>query len=112
MSVSLLDSFKNPVYFMSPAARSSGPPYFNSTQLQPNSDSNTSSANTMLQKGIRAPDFTLYATPDQTVSLGEFAGKKVVLVFYPADWSPVCSDQIGLYNEMQKVFHKYNATML
>jgi peroxiredoxin len=66
----------------------------------------------MLQKGIRAPDFTLNATPDQTVSLNQFAGQKIVLVFYPADWSPVCSDQIALYNEMQRVFHKFNAVML
>jgi peroxiredoxin len=66
----------------------------------------------MLQKGTRAPDFTLFATPDQTISLSQFSGQKIVLVFYPADWSPVCSDQIGLYNEMQKVFHKYHAVML
>jgi peroxiredoxin len=66
----------------------------------------------MLQKGTKAPDFTLYSTPDQTLRLSELAGKKVVLVFYPADWSPVCGDQMALYNEMLSFFRKYNAEPL
>lgn len=45
---------------------------------------------TLLGAGVRAPDFTLRATPGQTVSLSEFRGKPVILAFYPADWSPVC----------------------
>ena len=66
----------------------------------------------MLQKGTPAPDFELYATPDQKVRLSELAGKNRILAFYPADWSPVCSDQMALYNEMLKYFHKYNAEVL
>lgn len=66
----------------------------------------------MLQKGTKAPDFTLNSTPDQTLRLSELAGKKVVLVFYPADWSPVCGDQMALYNEMLSFFRKYNAEPL
>ncbi|HEX9512720.1 MAG TPA: redoxin domain-containing protein [Puia sp.] len=66
----------------------------------------------MLQKGTKAPDFELYATPDQKIRLSEFAGKNLILAFYPADWSPVCSDQMALYNEMLKYFHKYNAEVL
>lgn len=66
----------------------------------------------MLQKGTKAPDFTLYSTPDQTLRLSELVGKKVVLVFYPADWSPVCGDQMALYNEMLSFFRKYNAEPL
>ncbi len=67
----------------------------------------------MLQKNDAAPDFTLYATPDQKLSLSEFKGSKnVILAFYPADWSPVCSDQMALYNEMLKYFEKYHATVL
>lgn len=53
-----------------------------------------------IQEGMEAPDFTLPATPDQTLSLHEFRGQPVVLVFYPADWSPVCGDQLALYNEI------------
>lgn len=66
----------------------------------------------MLQKGDKAPDFSLYATPDQHFSLSELKGKNVILAFYPADWSPVCSDQMALYNEMLKYFSKYDATIL
>lgn len=66
----------------------------------------------MLQKGETAPDFTLSSTPEKTVSLKELRGKNVILAFYPADWSPVCSDQMALYNEMLKYFEKYNAVML
>ena len=66
----------------------------------------------MLQKGEQAPEFELFATPDQKVKLSELKGKNVVLAFYPADWSPVCSDQMALYNEMLKIFNKYNASVL
>lgn len=66
----------------------------------------------MLQKGDKAPDFKLFAKPDQQFSLSELKGKNVILAFYPADWSPVCSDQMALYNEMLKYFDKYNATIL
>ena len=66
----------------------------------------------MLQKGASAPEFELFCTPDQKIRLNELAGKKVILAFYPADWSPVCGDQMALYNEMLKFFHKYNAELL
>ncbi|MBO9727721.1 MAG: redoxin domain-containing protein [Chitinophaga sp.] len=66
----------------------------------------------MLQKGDIAPDFTLSSTPEKTVTLSELKGKNVILAFYPADWSPVCSDQMALYNEMLKYFEKYNAVLL
>ncbi|GGI24108.1 redoxin domain-containing protein [Pedobacter mendelii] len=63
----------------------------------------------MLEKGALAPDFELNATPDQKIKLKDFRGKNVILAFYPADWSPVCSDQMALYNEMLKYFNKYDA---
>lgn len=66
----------------------------------------------MLQKGIPAPEFELFSTPDQKLKLSELRGKKVILVFYPADWSPVCGDQVALYNEMLRYFHKYNAEVV
>lgn len=66
----------------------------------------------MLSKGTPAPNFTLYSTPDQKVSLKELRGKKVILAFYPADWSPVCGDQMSLYNEMLSFFRKHNAEVI
>jgi len=67
---------------------------------------------TALQPGIRAPDFSLSATPDQKISLSEFRGQPVVLVFYPADWSPVCSDQLTLYNELKPEFSELKAQVI
>ena len=52
------------------------------------------------------------ATPDQTVSLDQLKGKPIVLVFYPADWSPVCGDQVSLYNEMLSEFQEYDAQIV
>jgi len=66
----------------------------------------------ILQKGTPAPDFELNSTPDQKLKLSDLKGKRVILAFYPADWSPVCSDQMALYNEMLSTFHKYNAQIL
>ena len=66
----------------------------------------------MLSQGYIAPDFELDATPDQKFALHELKGKNVILAFYPSDWSPVCGDQMSLYNEMLKYFAKYNAELL
>src|SRR5437016_4315791 len=67
---------------------------------------------TALPPGTPAPDFTLHCTADQTASLSEFKGKTVILAFYPADWSPVCGDQMALYNEILPEFHKHGAELL
>ena len=67
---------------------------------------------TLLRAGTPAPDFTLHATPDQLVSLSEFRGRPVILAFYPADWSPVCGDQMALYNEVLPEFHKFGAELI
>ena len=66
----------------------------------------------MLPAGTVAPDFTLYATPDRKLSLKELRGRPVILAFYPADWSPVCGDQMALYNEVLPEFHGFNAELL
>jgi peroxiredoxin len=65
-----------------------------------------------LPTGTPAPDFTLHTTPDQTVSLSEFRGQPVILAFYPADWSPVCGDQMALYNEVLPEFQRLGAELL
>ncbi|HEX7801629.1 MAG TPA: redoxin domain-containing protein [Pseudoxanthomonas sp.] len=62
--------------------------------------------------GERAPDFTLHSTPDQTVSLSQLRGHPVVLAFYPADWSPVCGDQMSLYNELLSEFRRFHAAVI
>ena len=67
---------------------------------------------TILQAGTTAPEFTLHVTPDQTVSLSDFRGRPVILAFYPADWSPVCGDQMVLYNEILSEFRKHHAELL
>lgn len=65
-----------------------------------------------LKAGIQAPEFSLHATPDQRVALSELRGNPVVLAFYPADWSPVCGDQLALYNELHSEFAKFNAQLV
>lgn len=65
-----------------------------------------------LSPGAPAPEFSLSATPDQKVSLSEFKGQPVILAFYPADWSPVCGDQMALYNEILPEFKRHNAEMI
>jgi len=53
----------------------------------------------ILAPGTPAPDFSLPKSPDENLSLRDLRGRPVVLAFYPADWSPVCGDQLALYNE-------------
>ena len=66
----------------------------------------------ILSAGTQAPDFSLPSTPDQRLSLTELRGRPVVLAFYPADFSPVCGDQMALYNEMRGEFAKHKAQLL
>src|SRR5262245_6849264 len=65
-----------------------------------------------LPPGTKAPDFSLRSTPDQELSLHEFNGRLLVLCFYPADWSPVCGDQLALYNELLPEFRRYGADLV
>jgi peroxiredoxin len=67
---------------------------------------------TILKPGIVAPAFTLPSAPDRKISLAEFRGANVVLVFYPFDWSPVCGDQLALYNELLEEFSAQRAQLL
>lgn len=66
----------------------------------------------MLENGNEAPEFKLNSTPDQQLALSELKGKNVVLAFYPADWSPVCSDEMSLYSMSMKLFEKKDAIVL
>jgi len=65
-----------------------------------------------LPAGTPAPSFVLPATPDQKVSLEDLRGRPVILAFYPADWSPVCGDQMALYNQILPMFHRAGAQLV
>ncbi len=69
-------------------------------------------APSVLAPGTLSPDFTLPSNSGGPISLGDFRGQPVVLVFYPADWSPVCGDQVVLYNELLSIFEEYKAQLL
>jgi peroxiredoxin len=77
-----------------------------------NPQTESKSHRSVLSAGILAPEFTLRCTPDQSVSLNELRGQPVVLAFYPADWSPVCGDQMTLYNEMLDEFQEFQAELV
>src|ERR1700754_1964077 len=66
----------------------------------------------ILPAGRAAPDFPLKATPDQVLSLSELRGRRVILAFYPADWSPVCGDRMTLYNQVLPEFRDRGAELL
>jgi len=69
-------------------------------------------SSSILGPGRKAPNFSLNSTPDQKVSLKDFHGQPVILAFYPADWSPVCTDQLSLYAMVMPEFKKFNAELL
>jgi peroxiredoxin len=99
---------------------------------KPKNRQETSGPNSVLGPGVPAPNFKLRSTqslrpdretgapdfklqtlpPDQFISLSELRGRPVILVFYPADWSPVCGDQMVLYNELLPEFQRFNAALL
>jgi peroxiredoxin len=80
-----------------------------SVQVNDSQQPNTESA---LRAGTPAPGFTLPVGPDRKASLEDFLGRPVILTFYPADWSPVCGDQMALYNEILPEFARFNAELL
>jgi peroxiredoxin len=64
-----------------------------------------------LPAGTPAPEFDLPSGPDATFGLGDLRGRPAVLAFYPADWSPVCGDQMVLYQEIRPMFDELNAQL-
>lgn len=75
-------------------------------------EENEQHVETALAAGTGAPEFELHSTPDQLVSLSDFRGSPVVLAFYPADWSPVCGDQMAFYNQILPEFHRLKAQLV
>ena len=70
-----------------------------------------SSDSQILQPGTVAPDFALPSSPDKKMTLRDLRGRPVILIFYPADWSPVCGDQMSLYNEILPEFRRHGAEL-
>ena len=66
----------------------------------------------ILPPGTAAPDFTLSDQSGALVTLADLRGRFAVLAFYPADWSPVCGDQMALYNEVLPILTDRGAQML
>jgi peroxiredoxin len=65
-----------------------------------------------LPVGTKAPDFSLPDSNGNSVHLSDYRGKNVVLVFYPLDWSPACSDQLSLYQHELAEFERANAQLI
>src|SRR5436309_6143452 len=66
----------------------------------------------MIAPGVPAPDFSLPNHEGKQVSLADFRGAKVVLVFYPLDFSPVCTDQLSIYQEVLPQISERGATLV
>lgn len=66
----------------------------------------------MIAAGEPAPDFTLRNQDGEKVSLSDFRGEKVLLVFYPLDFSPVCTDQLSIYQEVKSEIEAKGVTMV
>lgn len=66
----------------------------------------------ILPAGTPAPDFALRVTADQVLNLSELHGAPVVLAFYPADWSPVCGDELSVVNAALPLLHERHAQVL
>jgi peroxiredoxin len=75
-------------------------------------DQITTTKENALQPGAHAADFTLPSTQGDVLSLSDLRGKPVILTFYPADWSPVCGDQLALYNDVLPMFEDYGAQLI
>lgn len=66
----------------------------------------------MIEAGAQAPDFTLPDQDGNDVSLAGFAGRKLVIAFYPLDFSPVCTDQLGIYQEVLPQIEERGASLV
>ena len=66
----------------------------------------------MIEPGTEAPEFALPDHAGKQVELTDFRGRKLVLVFYPLDFSPVCTDQLALYQEVLPQIEDLGATLV
>lgn len=66
----------------------------------------------MIEPGAKAPEFTLRDQDGNEVRLSDFAGRKLILCFYPADFSPGCTDQLSLYQEVLEEIEAAGASLV
>ncbi|MGF6767548.1 peroxiredoxin [Paraburkholderia sp. GAS199] len=66
----------------------------------------------LLRESTKASDFTLRPIPDQRISLSEWRGAPVIIAFYPPDWSPVCGDELEVFNSALPAFHRFSAQLI
>jgi peroxiredoxin len=66
----------------------------------------------VIEAGSKAPDFSLPDQDANRVSLGDFARRKLVIAFYPGDFSPVCTDQLSLYQEVRDEIEAKGASLI
>jgi peroxiredoxin len=65
-----------------------------------------------LEPGVAAPDFSLPVTVERSMGPADFRGRALIIAFYPADWSPICTDQMSLYNEVLPVFQELGGELV
>jgi peroxiredoxin len=75
-------------------------------------DNTTEKSGDLLPIGTIAPDFTLQRAPDAELRLSDLRGRPVILLFYPADWSPVCGDELAIFNEILPEFQQHEAELV
>ncbi len=83
----------------------------NSTRTETATDASGYSSRP-LEAGTNAPEFSLKSTEGDRLQLGDLRGRPVIIAFYPGDWSPVCGDQLTLYNEVLSEFERYDAQLM
>jgi len=66
----------------------------------------------VIEPGVSAPDFTLPDQDGSDVSLADFSGRRLVMAFYPLDFSPVCTDQLSIYQEVMGEIEARGATLV
>ncbi|HVD68967.1 MAG TPA: redoxin domain-containing protein, partial [Actinomycetota bacterium] len=81
------------------------------TGSDPRRSEDTQLLGTALPPGTPAPDFSLPSTVDGPLGPRDRRGRPLILVFYPADWSPVCTDQLALYQEVMPEFERHDAAL-
>src|SRR5436309_15489092 len=96
----MTSSTRRPVRTVSPTAVTYAPTFAVTANLREIDQSHPvpKEDSMVLSPGARAPDFTLNKTPGEKLTLASLRGRPVILVFYPADWRPVCGDELALFN--------------
>jgi peroxiredoxin len=66
----------------------------------------------MIEVGTKAPDFSLPDHTGQLVSLSDFAGRRLLIAFYPLDFSPTCNDQLAAYGKILPELAEKDVTLV